>query len=149
MVQPTISSQGSNSSIQVSWNKPSGNVEYYAVFLELQLSPQQSQNITMGTTVKFDGLSAGRIYSARVVTHSGPRSSASTYVSNATCESQTFFVFTKIFNHQRSAYFTEPSVTAAMRHRITVVVHSVMMPSRSDTLCHSCYPEGVRLRCST
>lgn len=106
MVQPTISSQGSNSSIQVSWNKPSGNVEYYAVFLELQSLPQQqSQNITMGTTVKFDGLSAGRIYSARVVTHSGPRSSPSTYVSNATCESQTFFVFAKIFNQSIRIFY--------------------------------------------
>lgn len=89
MVQPSISSQGSNSSIQVSWNKPPGNVDIYTVFLE----PEGREMKTMNTSVTFDGLSAGRNYSARVVTHSGPRNSSSTFVSNATCKSQTFLLF--------------------------------------------------------
>lgn len=97
MVQPSISSEGSNSSIQVSWNKPSGNVEYYTVILKPQLSSQEITKTTMDTNATFDGLSAGRNYLARVVTHSGFRSSSSTSVSNATCKSQTFVVFTKIF----------------------------------------------------
>lgn len=97
MVQPSISSQGSNSSIQVSWTKPSGNVEFYTVFLKPQLSSQESHITTNSTFVTFDGLSAGRIYSAAVVTRSGPRNSTFTYVSNATCKSPTFVVFHKDF----------------------------------------------------
>lgn len=109
MVQPSISSQGSNSSIQVSWNKPPGNVDNYTVFLE----PEGREMKTMNTSVTFDGLSAGRNYSARVVTHSGTRNSSSTFVSNATCKSQTC-CFCKEFLIGKSPFFTAPSVPTAM-----------------------------------
>lgn len=94
MVQPRISSQGSNSSAQVSWNKPPGNVDHYTVFLE----PGGREMKTTDTFVIFDGLSAGRIYSAKVVAHSGTRNSSSAEVSSATCKSQTFALLQRILD---------------------------------------------------
>lgn len=104
IVQPSISSQGSNSSIQVSWDKPPGNVDNYTVFLE----PGGREMETMATSVTFDGLSAGRIYSAKVVAHSGPRNSSSTDVCNATSKSQTYF-YCEEFLTSKSPFFTAPS----------------------------------------
>ncbi|KAM7396461.1 hypothetical protein PAMP_019498 [Pampus punctatissimus] len=85
MVQPNISSQGSNSSIVVSWTEPLGKVDYYVVDLksnstDIQLQQLNSTNIS----VLFESLSAGRLYIARVTTHSGNFKASSKWVTNAT-----------------------------------------------------------------
>ncbi|XP_042268585.1 receptor-type tyrosine-protein phosphatase eta isoform X4 [Thunnus maccoyii] len=86
-VHPSISSQGSNSSIRVSWTKPPGNVEYYMVYLK-STSPdpdfEQQQINSTGISELFEGLSAGRKYTTWVTTHSGPFNASSEPVTNAT-----------------------------------------------------------------
>ncbi|XP_068169430.1 receptor-type tyrosine-protein phosphatase eta-like [Antennarius striatus] len=85
MVKPSISSLGSNDSIWVSWNKPPGKVEYYKVHLNNSASMlQEKRAITNKTSWLFESLSAGKLYSAMVTTYSGPVSSSSGFVSNAT-----------------------------------------------------------------
>ncbi|XP_031138584.1 receptor-type tyrosine-protein phosphatase eta isoform X2 [Sander lucioperca] len=79
-VQPRISSQGSNSSILVSWTKPPGKVERYTVYLN---SSSTFLNST-GTSFLFDNLSAGRLYTAMVTTYSGPFNASSESITNAT-----------------------------------------------------------------
>lgn len=92
-VQPSISSQGSNSSILVSWSKPPGNVEYYTVHLNSTSPPEERVLSTANTSCLFESLSAGRLYSARVTTYSGPVNASSGFVSNATCKSDKFVRF--------------------------------------------------------
>ncbi|XP_034734384.1 receptor-type tyrosine-protein phosphatase eta [Etheostoma cragini] len=80
-VQPRISSQGSNSSILVSWTKPPGTVERYEV--SLNSSSEVFPNST-STYFLFEKLSAGRRYTAMVTTHSGPFNASSGFITNAT-----------------------------------------------------------------
>ncbi|XP_058501447.1 receptor-type tyrosine-protein phosphatase eta [Solea solea] len=84
-VQPSISSQGSNSSVLVSWSRPAGNVDFFKVYLNSTLSNlrEQLQNST-STSFLFEGLSAGTLYTARVITHSGPFNVSSGFITNAT-----------------------------------------------------------------
>ncbi|XP_073327843.1 uncharacterized protein [Pagrus major] len=82
-VQPSASSQGSNSSILVSWTKPPGRVERYMV--RLNGSSSQEQNLSsLDTSRLFEGLSAGRLYSVMITTFSGPFNAPSGFVTNAT-----------------------------------------------------------------
>ncbi|KAM8861615.1 receptor-type tyrosine-protein phosphatase eta-like [Synchiropus picturatus] len=84
-VEPKISSQGSNSSVMVTWNTPPGGVEYYVVTLNgsrMDFEPRRLNNDTQ--ELVFDSLSAGMLYTAVVTTHSGPCSASSEPVSNAT-----------------------------------------------------------------
>nr|XP_046249269.1 receptor-type tyrosine-protein phosphatase beta-like isoform X6 [Scatophagus argus] len=83
-VQPNISSQGSNNSILVSWTKPPGKVEYYQVRLNSSSRPEEQVVNTNNTHWQFESLSAGRLYSARVITYSGPVNASSKVVTNAT-----------------------------------------------------------------
>ncbi|XP_069577895.1 receptor-type tyrosine-protein phosphatase eta-like [Brachyistius frenatus] len=81
-VQPSISSQGSNSSVLVSWTKPPGNVEWYKVHLQ-----PNHREVKLNSTSTFflcEGLSAGRLYSAVVITCSGPFNASSETITNAT-----------------------------------------------------------------
>ncbi|XP_061677448.1 receptor-type tyrosine-protein phosphatase eta-like isoform X2 [Syngnathoides biaculeatus] len=83
-VQPSISSQGSNMSVLVSWIRPPGNVDGYSVHLN---SSSASQTQPVGSTdnsLLFKGLSAGRLYSAMVMSHSGTFNASSEYVTSAT-----------------------------------------------------------------
>ncbi|XP_032379279.1 receptor-type tyrosine-protein phosphatase eta [Etheostoma spectabile] len=80
-VQPSISSLGSNSSIQVSWTKPPGKVERYEV--SLSSSSKVSLDST-STYYEFKDLSAGRLYTAMVTTYSGPFNASSGFITNAT-----------------------------------------------------------------
>ncbi|KAE8296482.1 Receptor-type tyrosine-protein phosphatase eta [Larimichthys crocea] len=80
-VQPSVSSQGSNSSILVSWTKPRGVVEYYMVHLNDTVPKRVSSN---NTSWLFEDLSAGRLYTAIVTTFSGPFNASSEFVTNAT-----------------------------------------------------------------
>uniref|UniRef100_A0A8D3DXM0 protein-tyrosine-phosphatase n=1 Tax=Scophthalmus maximus TaxID=52904 RepID=A0A8D3DXM0_SCOMX len=85
-VQPSISSQGSNSSVLVSWNIPAGKVAYFEVSLNstyLALNEQQQLN-SNSTSFRFETLLAGTLYTARVITYSGPFSASSGFVTNAT-----------------------------------------------------------------
>ncbi|XP_028442176.1 receptor-type tyrosine-protein phosphatase eta [Perca flavescens] len=87
-VQPSISSQGSNSSILVSWTTPPGRVEHYIVYLNsssfsLNSTSTFSLNST-STSFLFGNLRAGRLYTAMVTTYSGPFSASSGFISNAT-----------------------------------------------------------------
>ncbi|KAM7414244.1 hypothetical protein PAMA_019185 [Pampus argenteus] len=84
-VQPNISSQGSNSSIVVSWTEPLGKVDYYVVDLKSNSTdiPLQQLNST-NISVLFASLSAGRLYIARVTTHSGNFMASSKWVTTAT-----------------------------------------------------------------
>ncbi|XP_044047807.1 receptor-type tyrosine-protein phosphatase eta-like isoform X3 [Siniperca chuatsi] len=81
-VQPSISSQGSNSSVLVSWTTPPGKVEYYKVYLN-STSTASELNST-NTYCLFKNLSAGRLYSAVVTTYSGPFNASSGLITNAT-----------------------------------------------------------------
>ncbi|XP_070687308.1 receptor-type tyrosine-protein phosphatase eta-like [Pempheris klunzingeri] len=80
-VQPDISSQGSNSSIRVSWTKPSGRVENYRVYLNNTSSPLL---LDSEQDFLFEDLSAGRRYTAMVTTYSGALNASSGLVTNAT-----------------------------------------------------------------
>uniref|UniRef100_UPI0037E8ED9F receptor-type tyrosine-protein phosphatase eta isoform X2 n=1 Tax=Semicossyphus pulcher TaxID=241346 RepID=UPI0037E8ED9F len=81
-VQPSISSQGSNSSVLVSWTAPPGKVEHYKV--HLNGTSESSVLNPSDTSFMFEGLSAGRIYTAWVTTCSGPFNAPSGFVTNAT-----------------------------------------------------------------
>ncbi|KAG7244497.1 hypothetical protein INR49_030149 [Caranx melampygus] len=84
-VQPSISSQGSNSSVLVSWSKPHGNVEHYKVYLNRTSSPDSWQELNSTTTsLLFYDLSAGMLYTTIVVTYSGPFNATSGPITNAT-----------------------------------------------------------------
>ncbi|XP_008298883.1 receptor-type tyrosine-protein phosphatase eta isoform X2 [Stegastes partitus] len=82
MGHPSISSWGSNSSVLVNWTQPRGNVEYYKVHLNDSL--QSVQLSSTDTSHLFDDLSAGRFYSAVLITCSGPFNASSEVVTNAT-----------------------------------------------------------------
>ncbi|KAK0141046.1 Receptor-type tyrosine-protein phosphatase eta [Merluccius polli] len=83
-VQPTVSNEGSNNTIVVSWVAPTGNVEWYEGHLWNQSDSLQNNRSTMPTSFKFEGLLPGRKYKARVITISGPFSTPSDYITNAT-----------------------------------------------------------------
>ncbi|XP_062276922.1 receptor-type tyrosine-protein phosphatase eta [Scomber scombrus] len=84
-VHPSVSSQGSNSSILVSWTNPPGNVEYYMVYLASTSSGFQPQLIkSTSTSVLFESLSAGTKYTVWVISHSGPFNVSSEKITNAT-----------------------------------------------------------------
>ncbi|XP_059191053.1 receptor-type tyrosine-protein phosphatase eta isoform X2 [Centropristis striata] len=85
-VQPSISSQGSNNSVLVSWAKPPGEVECYKVYLNSS-SPQYDTLVELNSTHTshwFHTLSAGMQYSAMVITFSGPFNASSEFFTNAT-----------------------------------------------------------------
>ncbi|XP_035521032.1 receptor-type tyrosine-protein phosphatase eta isoform X2 [Morone saxatilis] len=87
MVQPSISSQGCNSSVWVSWTKPLGKVESYKVYLNIssELFEKHLLSSELNDTMwRFANLSAGMLYSARVITYSGPFNASSGFVTNAT-----------------------------------------------------------------
>uniref|UniRef100_A0A8C4DIL8 protein-tyrosine-phosphatase n=1 Tax=Dicentrarchus labrax TaxID=13489 RepID=A0A8C4DIL8_DICLA len=87
MVQPSISSQGYNSSVLVSWTKPLGRVEFYKVYLNISSTLFEKDLLSSelnDTMWLFSNLSAGRLYSARVITYSGPFNASSGFVTNAT-----------------------------------------------------------------
>ncbi|XP_041794912.1 receptor-type tyrosine-protein phosphatase eta isoform X3 [Chelmon rostratus] len=81
-VQPSISSQGSNSSILVSWTTPPGRVEYYMVHLNGTSTSLEVQ--ADNTSWLFENLSAGMLYTAMVTSYSGPFNASSGLVTNAT-----------------------------------------------------------------
>ncbi|KAM9807799.1 receptor-type tyrosine-protein phosphatase eta-like [Neosynchiropus ocellatus] len=84
-VEPKISSQGSNSSVLVTWNTPPGGVEYYIVTLNGSLMDFEPRRLSNDTQeFLFDSLSAGVLYTVVVTTHSGPSSASSEPVTNAT-----------------------------------------------------------------
>lgn len=88
----SVSSQGSNNSVEVSWTKPPGNVEYYTLQLN---STSKGSTITIKLSSKnnsftFPNLSAGMFYSAVLTAHSGTFNASSDYVTNATCEYKMF-----------------------------------------------------------
>lgn len=89
-MQPSISSHGSNSSLSVSWSEARGKVEHYVVELNGTSPAEKRVLSTTNTSCLFENLSAGQLYSARVTTYSGPLNASSGFVSNATCESNTF-----------------------------------------------------------
>ncbi|XP_053283864.1 receptor-type tyrosine-protein phosphatase beta isoform X3 [Pleuronectes platessa] len=84
-VQVSLSSQGSNSSVLVSWTKPPGKVEHFKVHLNSTSSTFKEEvlNSTSNSSL-FEGLHAGTLYSARVFTCSGPFNASSEYIHNAT-----------------------------------------------------------------
>ncbi|KAM9351963.1 receptor-type tyrosine-protein phosphatase eta-like [Symphorus nematophorus] len=82
-VQAKISSQGSNSSILVSWTPPPGRVEFY----EVRLNGTSTLSERLGpasTSSLFEGLLAGRLYTAVVTTFSGQFNASSGSTTNAT-----------------------------------------------------------------
>ncbi|XP_055365802.1 receptor-type tyrosine-protein phosphatase eta [Betta splendens] len=84
-VQPSISSQGSNSSVLVSWTSPPGNVEYYEVQLNgTNQAPVVMKALPPNTSVVIGSLSAGTLYSAVVISCSGPFCASSINITNAT-----------------------------------------------------------------
>lgn len=92
-VQPSISNNGSNSSLLVSWTAPPGNLEHYRVHLNSTFPQEDQERLIANTTNNylFENLSAGRLYSARVTTYSGSKNASSGFVYNATCKSDAVF----------------------------------------------------------
>nr|XP_029134862.1 LOW QUALITY PROTEIN: receptor-type tyrosine-protein phosphatase eta [Labrus bergylta] len=85
IVWPMISSQGSNSSVRVSWTEPPGRVERFEVKLNGTFGAEKERLLNSSHTFfLFEGLSAGRIYSAMVISVSGPFKEPSGFVTNAT-----------------------------------------------------------------
>ncbi|XP_034542618.1 tenascin-X-like isoform X4 [Notolabrus celidotus] len=82
-VQPSISNQHSNSSVLVSWTKPAGRVEHYKVNLN-STNETHVGVLNSTTSFVFEDLNAGRIYSAMVITSSGPFNEPSGHVNVAT-----------------------------------------------------------------
>ncbi|XP_040893831.1 receptor-type tyrosine-protein phosphatase eta isoform X3 [Toxotes jaculatrix] len=83
-VQPSLSSQGSNSSMLVSWTKPPGKVENYKVVLNNNSSSLEQELNSTSTYFLFESLSAGMLYTVTVTTYSGPFSASSKLITNAT-----------------------------------------------------------------
>ncbi|KAM9753688.1 receptor-type tyrosine-protein phosphatase eta [Menidia menidia] len=84
-VEPSISSHGSNSSVQVSWTKPPGNIERYKVSLNSTTNMIYTEELNSSTYfILFPNLSAGTLYSVKLSTFSGPFGASSEYVTNAT-----------------------------------------------------------------
>ncbi|RVE72230.1 hypothetical protein OJAV_G00059530 [Oryzias javanicus] len=82
----SIRSDGSNSSIVVTWTKPSGNVEKYELTLnssDLRFPETKTLNYST-TSFTFDNLKAGTLYSALLTTCSGSFCEDADYVTNAT-----------------------------------------------------------------
>lgn len=91
-VEPSVSSQGSNSSLLVSWRPPLGRLEHYCILLNSSFL-QDVQELTVANTSNhhiFGNLSAGRLYSVQITVHSGPKEASSGFVFNATCKSGSF-----------------------------------------------------------
>ncbi|XP_062418961.1 receptor-type tyrosine-protein phosphatase eta [Pungitius pungitius] len=82
-VQPRLSSNGSNSSMLVSWGTPRGRVEHYKVELNSTSKVERTLDSTQ-TEFQFNNLSAGRLYSVVVTTLSGPFNASSDFITNAT-----------------------------------------------------------------
>ncbi|CAL8358679.1 unnamed protein product [Lota lota] len=84
-VHPTVSNQGLNDTILVSWAAPAGNVDHYYVYLNCsnqtfskKLYPAELKSY------QFDNLLPGREYSAMVITSSGPFNATSRMITTAT-----------------------------------------------------------------
>ncbi|XP_078805347.1 zinc finger protein ZIC 2a [Oryzias latipes] len=82
----SVQSDGSNSSILVTWTFPSGNVEMYRLTLNSTGSGyNDTKKLNSNTTsFSFEGLKAGTLYTARLTTCTGPFCEDSDYVTNAT-----------------------------------------------------------------
>nr|XP_015193870.1 PREDICTED: receptor-type tyrosine-protein phosphatase eta isoform X1 [Lepisosteus oculatus] len=78
----SVSNNGTNQTIVVTWSPPQGNVENYIVSIR-NSSGQVSQK-NGNTSVSFEGLKAGTIYNVTVTTISGPFREESDVVQNAT-----------------------------------------------------------------
>ncbi|XP_057692294.1 receptor-type tyrosine-protein phosphatase eta isoform X2 [Corythoichthys intestinalis] len=87
-VQLGMSSQGSNMSILVLWKTPPGNVELYSVHLNGSSTVQSQEVNWTDNSLLFEDLSAGSLYSAKVISHSGPFNASSEFVTNATFPNQ-------------------------------------------------------------
>ncbi|XP_077451337.1 receptor-type tyrosine-protein phosphatase eta-like [Stigmatopora argus] len=85
-VRAQMSSQGSNSSILVWWERAAGNVERYSVHLNGSSVPRLTTVALNGSgdSLVFHDLSAGTPYSAVVTSHSGPFNASSELLTNAT-----------------------------------------------------------------
>ncbi|XP_076155286.1 receptor-type tyrosine-protein phosphatase beta-like [Alosa pseudoharengus] len=84
-VQQLSISEQSNNSITVSWDAPNGHVEFYEVLLNSSSRSTNSSLLDSNTTFyKFQNLTAGKIYTATVITKSGSFSQESEPVTNAT-----------------------------------------------------------------
>ncbi|KAM9854710.1 receptor-type tyrosine-protein phosphatase eta-like [Aulostomus maculatus] len=85
VVQPSVSSHSSNSSILVSWPDPPGHVEYYTVHVNISSTVVEQYEINnTNNSLLVENLSAGRLYAAMVTSHSGPFNVSSEFVANAT-----------------------------------------------------------------
>ncbi|TNN87990.1 Receptor-type tyrosine-protein phosphatase eta [Liparis tanakae] len=116
-VQPHISSLGSNSSILVSWSPPHGNVEFYTV--HLNSTPQALRTLnSSNTSVLFHDLSAGKLYTAVVITCSGHFNASSEFITNATYPNPPGSIsdLTKTTSSIGLRWNEAPLMTAAMFH---------------------------------
>ncbi|MED6257088.1 hypothetical protein ATANTOWER_009842 [Ataeniobius toweri] len=86
VVKLSISNNGFNNSVLVSWTKPAGNVEMYRLQLNsssTNFSRVEQLNFT-STSFLFTNLSAAVLYSAVMIANSGPFYEPSEMVTNAT-----------------------------------------------------------------
>ncbi|MEQ2228056.1 hypothetical protein ILYODFUR_004786, partial [Ilyodon furcidens] len=86
VVKLSISNNGFNNSVLVSWTKPAGNVEMYRLQLNsssTNFSGVEHLNFT-STSFLFTNLSAAVLYSAVMIANSGPFYEPSEMVTNAT-----------------------------------------------------------------
>lgn len=84
-VRLSVTNQGSNSSLLVSWSPPLGRLDYYIIH---HSSPPKMQKLNKSSDHYVLGnLSAGQSYSVQMTVVSGPRNASSEPVTNATCKS--------------------------------------------------------------
>ncbi|XP_016531566.1 receptor-type tyrosine-protein phosphatase eta isoform X1 [Poecilia formosa] len=81
----TISNEGSNDSVLVSWTNPPGNVEKYELLLNCSSGLNKTEELSFhNTSFKFYGLHAAELCSGVMRSHSGPFSEPSEIVTSAT-----------------------------------------------------------------
>ncbi|KAG5277501.1 hypothetical protein AALO_G00118350 [Alosa alosa] len=83
-VQQLSITEQSNNSITVSWDAPNGNVQFYEVLLNSSSSRRSGLLNKSINSHEFWNLTAGKIYTATVITKSGNFSQESEPVTNAT-----------------------------------------------------------------
>ncbi|KAF7668966.1 hypothetical protein LDENG_00273380, partial [Lucifuga dentata] len=126
-VKPSISSEGSNSSMLLSWMAPSGKVEQYVIHLYNTSSIfRPVQLCANSTSFLFENLLAGRVYTAMVITISGTFNTSSGFVANATFPNPPgpIEILTKTTSSLQISWEEAPLMTNAQFHYLVTYAPS-------------------------
>ncbi|KAM9376093.1 receptor-type tyrosine-protein phosphatase beta-like [Pholidichthys leucotaenia] len=147
--QPTVLSF-SNSSILVSWSKPQGNAEEYKVYMNGSVSGSTGMLNSSTTSYLFENLTAGRSYSFRLITKSGPFNASSDVVTNATYPNppgQIEILMKKTDSIEitwgeapqmsQGLFHYELTITPSKEKEISVTINNYTFPSLSSGTSHN------------